>query len=97
MTTAEAPALSYSSVPGRWVLAITVLGSGIAALDATVACARRRIQDRGAHLGRVVRRGRAARRGHDRQPSQGPPASRSARARGMPELRTRCATTDNQR
>ena len=36
MTTAEAPALSYSSVPGRWVLAITVLGSGIAALDATV-------------------------------------------------------------
>jgi EmrB/QacA subfamily drug resistance transporter len=36
MTTAEAPALSYSSAPGRWVLAITVLGSGIAALDATV-------------------------------------------------------------
>jgi EmrB/QacA subfamily drug resistance transporter len=36
MTTAEARALSYSSVPGRWVLAITVLGSGIAALDATV-------------------------------------------------------------
>ena len=36
MTTADAPALSYSSVPGRWVLAITVLGSGIAALDATV-------------------------------------------------------------
>src|SRR6202050_5105905 len=32
----DAPALSYSSVPGRWVLAITVLGSGIAALDATV-------------------------------------------------------------
>jgi EmrB/QacA subfamily drug resistance transporter len=30
------PALAYSSVPGRWVLAITVLGSGIAALDATV-------------------------------------------------------------
>jgi MFS family permease len=26
----------YSSAPGRWVLAITVLGSGIAALDATV-------------------------------------------------------------
>jgi EmrB/QacA subfamily drug resistance transporter len=36
MTTADAPALSYSSVPGRWVLAITVLGSGIASLDATV-------------------------------------------------------------
>ena len=36
MTTAGAPALSYSSTPGRWVLAITVLGSGIAALDATV-------------------------------------------------------------
>ena len=36
MTTADAPALVYSSEPGRWVLAITVLGSGIAALDATV-------------------------------------------------------------
>jgi len=36
MTAAEAPSLSYSSAPGRWVLAITVLGSGIAALDATV-------------------------------------------------------------
>jgi EmrB/QacA subfamily drug resistance transporter len=36
MTTADVPVLSYSSVPGRWVLAITVLGSGIAALDATV-------------------------------------------------------------
>ena len=36
MATADAPALSYSSAPGRWVLAITVLGSGIAALDATV-------------------------------------------------------------
>jgi EmrB/QacA subfamily drug resistance transporter len=36
MSTADVPALSYSSVPGRWVLAITVLGSGIAALDATV-------------------------------------------------------------
>jgi hypothetical protein len=35
-TTADAPALSYSSAPGRWVLTITVLGSGIAALDATV-------------------------------------------------------------
>jgi len=33
---ADVPALSYSSAPGRWVLAITVLGSGIAALDATV-------------------------------------------------------------
>src|ERR1700690_3801431 len=28
--------LTYSSAPGRWVVAITVLGSGIAALDATV-------------------------------------------------------------
>jgi len=36
MTTADVPALSNSSAPGRWVLAITVLGSGIAALDATV-------------------------------------------------------------
>ena len=36
MTTADAPALTYSSAPGRWVLALTVLGSGIAALDATV-------------------------------------------------------------
>jgi EmrB/QacA subfamily drug resistance transporter len=36
VTTADAPALTYSSAPGRWVLAITVLGSGIAALDATV-------------------------------------------------------------
>jgi EmrB/QacA subfamily drug resistance transporter len=35
-TTADAPALSYSSVPGRWLLAVTVLGSGIASLDATV-------------------------------------------------------------
>ncbi len=36
MTTADVPALSYASAAGRWVLAITVLGSGIAALDATV-------------------------------------------------------------
>src|SRR5690242_21558328 len=36
MTTADAPVLTYSSAPGRWVLAITVLGSGIASLDATV-------------------------------------------------------------
>jgi uncharacterized membrane protein len=36
VTIAEAPALSYSSSLGRWVLAITVLGSGIAALDAAV-------------------------------------------------------------
>jgi len=36
VTTADAPVLSYSSVPGRWVLAVTVLGSGIASLDATV-------------------------------------------------------------
>jgi EmrB/QacA subfamily drug resistance transporter len=36
MTTADAPALSYSSAPGRWVLLITVLGSGLASLDATV-------------------------------------------------------------
>src|SRR6202044_935303 len=35
MTTVDVPALSYASAPGRWVLAITVLGSGIAALDAT--------------------------------------------------------------
>jgi EmrB/QacA subfamily drug resistance transporter len=31
-----APALRYTSGSGRWVLAATVLGSGIAALDATV-------------------------------------------------------------
>ena len=37
MTAAEAPALVYSSAPGRWVLAVTVLGSGISALDAAVA------------------------------------------------------------
>jgi EmrB/QacA subfamily drug resistance transporter len=36
VTTAEAPALLVSSAPGRWVVAVTVLGSGIAALDATV-------------------------------------------------------------
>jgi MFS family permease len=30
------PALAYSSAPRRWVLAVTVLGSGISALDATV-------------------------------------------------------------
>lgn len=38
MTTAEAPALSYSSAPGTgpWALAVTVPGSGIASLDATV-------------------------------------------------------------
>ena len=31
-----APGLAYKSATGRWVLAATVLGSGIAALDATV-------------------------------------------------------------
>jgi EmrB/QacA subfamily drug resistance transporter len=36
MATSQAPALVYSSAPGRWVVAITVLGSGIAAIDATV-------------------------------------------------------------
>jgi MFS family permease len=36
MTAVDAPVLAYSSAPGRWVVAITVLGSGIAALDATV-------------------------------------------------------------
>jgi len=36
MTTAGGSALSYSSAAGRWVLAITVLGSGMASLDATV-------------------------------------------------------------
>src|SRR5262245_52501298 len=36
MTTAGAPALSYSSARGRWVLVITVLGWGFAARDATV-------------------------------------------------------------
>src|ERR1700689_5012676 len=30
------PGLRYASGPGRWVLAATVLGSGMAALDATV-------------------------------------------------------------
>ncbi len=33
---ADAPAVAFSSGPGRWVLAITVLGSGLAVLDATV-------------------------------------------------------------
>jgi EmrB/QacA subfamily drug resistance transporter len=36
MTTADAPFLRVSSAPGRWVLTVTVLGSGIASLDATV-------------------------------------------------------------
>jgi EmrB/QacA subfamily drug resistance transporter len=36
MAAADGPALTYSSAPGRWVLAITVMGSGVAALDATV-------------------------------------------------------------
>jgi hypothetical protein len=36
MTTADNPALTYTSAAGRWVLTITVLGSGIASLDATV-------------------------------------------------------------
>jgi EmrB/QacA subfamily drug resistance transporter len=34
--TADTPALSLSSAPGRWVVSVTVLGSGMAALDATV-------------------------------------------------------------
>ncbi len=34
--TADAPAVAFSSAPGRWLLAITVLGSGMAALDATI-------------------------------------------------------------
>src|SRR4029077_2951068 len=36
MTTADVSHLTYSSARGRWVLVITVLGSGIASLDATV-------------------------------------------------------------
>src|ERR1700761_5305390 len=36
MTATGNPGLSYSSATGRWVLAVSVLGSGIAALDATV-------------------------------------------------------------
>ena len=36
MATNTMPGLRYSSRTGRWVLAATVLGSGIAALDATV-------------------------------------------------------------
>ena len=36
MTTADVSDLTYSSARGRWVLVITVLGSGIASLDATV-------------------------------------------------------------
>jgi EmrB/QacA subfamily drug resistance transporter len=34
--TTDVPALKYASPSGRWVIAATVLGSGIAALDATV-------------------------------------------------------------
>src|SRR2546423_2388657 len=34
--TAEGSGLRYASGPGRWVLAATVLGSAIAAIDATV-------------------------------------------------------------
>jgi EmrB/QacA subfamily drug resistance transporter len=36
MTRADAPAVFFSSAPGRWVVAVTVLGSGLAAVDATV-------------------------------------------------------------
>jgi EmrB/QacA subfamily drug resistance transporter len=36
MTTATSPGLRLSSARGRWVVATTVLGSGMAALDATV-------------------------------------------------------------
>ncbi len=36
MTVAGFPGLTYTSAQGRWVVAVTVLGSGIAALDATV-------------------------------------------------------------
>src|SRR5712692_9785368 len=36
MAEAEAQPLSYPSARGRWVLAATVLGSGLASLDATV-------------------------------------------------------------
>jgi len=36
MTGANGCVILLSSAPGRWVVAITVLGSGIAALDATV-------------------------------------------------------------
>ena len=36
MVTETTPGLRYASPTGRWVLAATVLGSGIAALDATV-------------------------------------------------------------
>jgi len=35
-TSDAGPGLAYKSAAGRWVLAATVLGSGIAALDATV-------------------------------------------------------------
>ena len=59
--------------------------------------ARRRLSHRGAHLGRDLRRGRAARRAHDHQPPAGAPPGRGSRARGMPALRPRRATTDNQR
>jgi EmrB/QacA subfamily drug resistance transporter len=36
VVTTNGPALRMSSAAGRWVVAVTVLGSGIAALDATV-------------------------------------------------------------
>src|SRR5690348_514062 len=36
MTKVTAPELRYSTAPGRWVLVATVLGSGMAGLDATV-------------------------------------------------------------
>src|ERR1700690_1314349 len=35
-TTDPTPGLRYGTAAGRWVLAATVLGSGVAALDATV-------------------------------------------------------------
>jgi EmrB/QacA subfamily drug resistance transporter len=36
MSTPNAPSLLLSSGPGRWVVAVTVLGAGIASMDATV-------------------------------------------------------------
>jgi len=51
MTSADAPALTYSSAPGRWVLAITVLGSGIASPDATVVNIALPVIDRDFHTG----------------------------------------------
>ena len=58
--------------------------------------ARRGVQDRGPHIGRAVRRRRAAGRVHDHQSAASAPPGRCARTRGVRPLRPRSATADNR-